>query len=302
MSTEPTASVQPPVPTSASVPAEVPARHELQFVLPEQPTNLKTMFGGATVIYIAAAIIFAFVLWLRPPVPYLTALVPPEQVDITDIIFQNVVGPTGGGGGGGHPAPKSEPIKVEPKPAIKPPAPPPTPVPIEQPPPPPDITPPAAAVPAVATDNQLALLNPNGPPSPGTNVGKGGDGAGGGQGPGQGPGNGAGLGPGSGTGVGDGPGGGGGVDVQVVALYTPKPAYTSQAMLRRVQGEVALSCIVLATGKVSDCRITKSLDSNNFGLDDEALKAASKFLFKPAMRQGKPVPVRVNIVLDFNLR
>jgi hypothetical protein len=75
-------------------------------VLPEQPTNLKTMFGGATVIYLAAAIIFVFVLWLRPPVPYLTALVPPDQVDITDIIFQNVVGPTGGGGGGGHPAPK----------------------------------------------------------------------------------------------------------------------------------------------------------------------------------------------------
>ena len=301
MSTEPTASVEPSSPTSASMPAGAPARHELQFVLPEQPTNLRTMLGGASVIYVAAAIVVAFLLWLRPPVPYLTARVE-DPADITDIIFENVAGPSGGGGGGGHPAPAPTPPKVEPKPAIKPPTPPPEPIPIQQPPPPPDITPPAAAVPAVPTDNQLAMLNPNAPPSPGDNVGKLGTGAGGGQGPGQGPGNGAGLGPGSGPGVGDGPGGFGSVDVQVVALYTPKPAYTSQAMLRRVQGEVALSCIVLATGKVSDCRITKSLDSNNFGLDDEALKAAAKFLFKPAMRQGKPVPVRVNIVLDFNMR
>ena len=45
-------------------------------------------------------------------------------------------------------------------------------------------------------------------------------------------------------------------------------------MQRRTQGPVELSCIVLATGRVGTCRITKSLDGNALGLDDEALKAA----------------------------
>jgi protein TonB len=278
----------------------LPVRRELQFVLPQQPTNLKTMFGGAGVIYVAAALFVAFLLWLRPPVPYLSAAIP-DPVDITDIVFQNVAGPIGGGGGGGTRSP--EPPKTDNKPAIKPPEKQPEPIPVEHPVPPPEPTPPAAQVPAVATDNQLALLTP-GPPVPGaTSNGSGsGGGVGTGVGTGAGPGNGAGLGPGNTEGVGGGDPGGGAVDVQVVALYTPKPAYTPQAMLRRIQGEVTLSCVVLASGDVGNCRITKSLDSNNFGLDDEALKAAKRFKFKPAMRKGQAVPVTVNIVLDFNMR
>jgi protein TonB len=98
-----------------------------------------------------------------------------------------------------------------------------------------------------------------------------------------------------------GPGGPNGVDVQVVALSTPKPAYTPQAMQRHIEGEVALSCVVLATGRVSQCRITRSLDAN-YGLDEEALKAAMRFVFKPAQRKGQPVAVPVNIVLEFHMR
>jgi TonB family protein len=73
-------------------------------------------------------------------------------------------------------------------------------------------------------------------------------------------------------------------------------------MVRRREGEVSLSCLVLATGNVGSCRVTKSLDGNSLGLDDEALKAASRFVFKPAMRRGQPVPVMVNIIISFRLR
>jgi protein TonB len=281
----------------------VPARRELQFVLPETRTNLKTAFGGAGAIYAVAAAVLVVLVWARPPVPEIikTQL---EPFDISKIIFENVAGPSGGGGGGGVKAPAPTPVKTAPTPAIKPPEPLPEPVPLKEPEPPPDPTPPppAASVPAIATNADLAAFDPTRPPSPGTNTGSSGAGAGGGNGSGVGPGNGAGLGPGEGGNTGGGVFGPGSVDQQVVALYTPKPQYTSQAMLRRIQGEVTLSCIVLATGEVGSCQITKSLDSNNFGLDDEAIKAAKKFKFKPAMRQGKPVPVRVNIVLDFNMR
>jgi TonB family protein len=272
-------------------------------MLPESRTNLKTVFGGAGAIYAVALAAVLFVVWARPPVPdFIRSQI--EPFDISKIIFENVAGPSGGGGGGGQKAPAPTPVKTAPTPAIKPPEPLPEPIPIPEPPqpPPPIETPPAATVPAIASNADLSAFDPSRPPAPGANVGNGGTGAGGGNGPGIGPGNGPGLGPGDGGNTGGGVYGPGSVDQMVIPLLTPKPAYTSQAMLRRIQGEVTLSCIVLATGEVGKCEITKSLDSNNFGLDDEAMKAAKKFKFKPAMRKGQPVAVRVNIVLDFNMR
>jgi TonB family protein len=47
--------------------------------------------------------------------------------------------------------------------------------------------------------------------------------------------------------------------------------------------------------------IIRSLDSS-FGLDQEAIKAAKQWRFRPGMRQGEPVAVLVRIELDFTLR
>lgn len=154
---------------------------------------------------------------------------------------------------------------------------------------------------AVPTDVPLAMVAP-GPPSPGTALGAGINGAGGPGGGGVGTGTDLGLGPGKGPNTGDEPYGPGSVDVQVVPLYTPKPGYSAEGMQRKIQGEVSLSCVVLATGRVGTCRVTKSLDSNTFGMDAEALKAATRFVFRPATRKGQPVPVYVNIVITFSLR
>jgi TonB family protein len=54
-------------------------------------------------------------------------------------------------------------------------------------------------------------------------------------------------------------------------------------------------------GTVGDVRITKSLDPV-FGLDQEAIKAARQWRFKPGMRLGQPVPVIITIELTFTLR
>ena len=45
----------------------------------------------------------------------------------------------------------------------------------------------------------------------------------------------------------------------------------------------------------------RSLDST-FGLDNEAVKAARQWRFKPGTRLGQPVPVLVTIELSFALR
>jgi TonB family protein len=48
--------------------------------------------------------------------------------------------------------------------------------------------------------------------------------------------------------------------------------------------------------------VIRSLDGNAFGLDDEALKAASQFRFNPGRKDGVPVSVRVRIEIAFNMR
>jgi hypothetical protein len=45
-----------------------------------------------------------------------------------------------------------------------------------------------------------------------------------------------------------------------------------------------------------------SVSQKQAGMDDEAVKAASRFVFRPAMRRGRPVPVMVNIIIEFRMR
>jgi TonB family protein len=84
-------------------------------------------------------------------------------------------------------------------------------------------------------------------------------------------------------------------------LREVKPAYTADAMRAKVQGSVWLECIVMPDGSVGEVKVTRSLDPI-FGLDQEAIKAAKMWRFKPGMRQGEPVPVIITIELTFTLR
>ncbi len=84
-------------------------------------------------------------------------------------------------------------------------------------------------------------------------------------------------------------------------LFQKKPSYTSEAMRAKVQGVVLLECVVQADGGVGNCSVQRSLDSA-FGLDQEAIKAARQWRFRPGTRMGEPVPVLVTIELTFTLR
>ena len=79
-----------------------------------------------------------------------------------------------------------------------------------------------------------------------------------------------------------------------------KPKYTRQAKAARIQGIVVMQVVVLSDGKVGPVRVFKSLDAK-YGLDQEAVKAAKQWIFKPAMKEGKPVAVIVAIELTFKL-
>ena len=135
------------------------------------------------------------------------------------------------------------------------------------------------------------------------------DSAGSGTGGGAGAGEGAGIGPGQGDGLGPGQGGGtgGGPFRPGNGVETPrpireiKPRYTAEAMRAKVQGAVWLEAVVLPDGSVGEVRVVRSLD-RNFGLDDEAIKAAKQWRFMPGTRFGEPVAVLVTIELTFTLR
>ena len=80
-----------------------------------------------------------------------------------------------------------------------------------------------------------------------------------------------------------------------------EPRYTTEAMRAKVQGAVTLEALIAPDGTVSDIRVVKSLDRTH-GLDEEALRTARQWRFRPAMFQGQPVAYLVLIVLSFNLR
>ena len=91
------------------------------------------------------------------------------------------------------------------------------------------------------------------------------------------------------------------LDAMPSVVREVKPAYTADAMRAKVQGSVWLECIVMPDGTVGDVKVTRSLDPI-FGLDQEAIKAAKQWRFRPGMRQGEPVPVIITIELTFTLR
>ena len=79
------------------------------------------------------------------------------------------------------------------------------------------------------------------------------------------------------------------------------PKYTTEAMRAKIQGVVTLEALVGPDGTVKDVRIVKSLDRVS-GLDEEAMKTARQWRFKPATYQGQNVSFLVIIEMTFNLR
>ena len=93
---------------------------------------------------------------------------------------------------------------------------------------------------------------------------------------------------------------GNGVTSPTLIMRVP-PEYTADAMRARMQGVVILECVVQTDGRCTDIRIVRSLD-RAFGLDQKAVAAAQKWLFRPGLRQGEPVPVFVTLEIGFAIR
>ncbi len=129
-----------------------------------------------------------------------------------------------------------------------------------------------------------------------------GTGSGGGIGSGSGGGVGSGEGPGFGPGHGGGTGGGafrvgGGVSAPK-AIYAPDPEYSEEARKVKHMGTVVLWLVVGPDGKPRDIRVLRTL---GLGLDEKAIEAVKNWRFEPAMKDGKPVAVQINVEVNFHL-
>ena len=126
--------------------------------------------------------------------------------------------------------------------------------------------------------------------------------SGGGIGSGEGGGVGSGTGPGVGPGHGGGYGGGayrvgGGVSAPKV-VYDPDPEYSEEARKAKYQGTVVLWLVVAPDGKPQQIKVQRSL---GMGLDEKAIEAVRQWRFEPAKKDGQPVPVMINVEVNFRL-
>ncbi len=139
------------------------------------------------------------------------------------------------------------------------------------------------------------LTTVRGPASNGTGVN---GGIGSGSSGGVGSGSGAGVGPGQGGGYGGGIYRVGGGVSPPVAIYAPEPEFSDQARMAKYQGLCIVEVVVDANGNPRDPKVIRPL---GMGLDEKALEAVKQYRFKPAMLNGKPVAVRMDIEVDFHI-
>jgi TonB family protein len=90
------------------------------------------------------------------------------------------------------------------------------------------------------------------------------------------------------------------VGVQLpTVLFKKDPNYDPGARAAGVEGEVWVSALVDENGIPTNIEVVRSL---HHGLDTEAKKAVSDWRFKPATKDGKPIPLTVTISIAFHLK
>ncbi len=119
-----------------------------------------------------------------------------------------------------------------------------------------------------------------------------------GSGTGLGSGNGSGLGPGSGGNTGGGPRRvGGGVSAPQL-IYQVEAEFSEEARKAKVAGNVVVNLWVDTNGNPSHVRVLRGV---GMGLDEKAIEAVKQYKFRPAMENGKPVLVEVNVEVNFQI-
>jgi TonB family protein len=91
----------------------------------------------------------------------------------------------------------------------------------------------------------------------------------------------------------------GGIVSPPVPIYEVEPRLTSEAKAHgRFQGVVTVNMIVNTKGVPESVHVIRGV---GMGLDERAVEAVEQYRFKPAMQDGKPVSVEVNVEVNFQI-
>ena len=88
------------------------------------------------------------------------------------------------------------------------------------------------------------------------------------------------------------------VDTKARLISKPEPTYTEKARRKETTGAVILKAVFSAAGQVTNIRVVKGLPN---GLTERAIDAARRIKFMPAMKDGKPVSMWMQLEYHFNL-
>lgn len=89
-----------------------------------------------------------------------------------------------------------------------------------------------------------------------------------------------------------------GIDQKPIPLNQPEANYTEEARANKVQGIITVTLLIGVDGMVKQVRLLSGLPD---GLNEEAVKAAYKRRYRPAMKKGNPVPCWIRTEIEFRL-
>jgi TonB family protein len=81
-------------------------------------------------------------------------------------------------------------------------------------------------------------------------------------------------------------------------VLKPAPEYTEEARQNQVTGTVTLQMVFASSGRVTNIR---TIDSLPHGLTENAISAARKIYFLPAIKDGKRVSQYIRVEYNFNI-
>jgi TonB family protein len=84
----------------------------------------------------------------------------------------------------------------------------------------------------------------------------------------------------------------------VQILQKPRPAYSAEARLAQIEGEVVIDAVFTAAGEVRVIGVVRGL---GHGLDENAVAAARAISFAPARRDGRPIDINGIVRISFQL-
>jgi TonB family protein len=87
-------------------------------------------------------------------------------------------------------------------------------------------------------------------------------------------------------------------DTRALILFRSFPSYTEDARRRSISGAISLQLELLPDGNVGDVKVIQPLDP---GLDENAMAAARKTIFLPAVKNREFVSSSIRMVMSFNV-